>query len=123
MKKSVLSLSLALLAFGASAQADGIAMNYASMSMSVVQFTPSGPSALGVLYPSLYLIPTAVYGLSPIIVLAPALSPHVFVTSPVILVEGPHIQPSFGVTMIGVQSATVISQSNAAMAAVITSIW
>jgi hypothetical protein len=122
MKRSVLLLSTVLLAFGASAQADGIGISYAGASMSMVQFSPCYPSVLVTPYPSLHLVPTMIYGLSPVILLSPAISPHMVVTSPVILLGSPHVQPSFGVTMIGVQSFMATSQQQDASMVIITDV-
>jgi len=114
MKKLVL-LSAVVLTFGASVRADVDCLAYSSMSVGVIQFSPYGAAIVMTPHPAPYLLPTVVYGLSPLIVVSPLLTPHVIMTSPVIVVETPHVLPTFGTTIIGVQTVSVTQPQDASI--------
>ena len=114
MKELVL-LSAVLLAFSASAQADVGYLDYSSMSVGVIQFSPYGASMVMTPHPTMYLIPTAVYGLSPLIMVSPVLTPYVVVTSPVIVVDTPHVLPIVGATILGTQSVFTSGSPNSSI--------
>lgn len=116
MKRSVLLLSVVLLAFSASAWADGIGISYVSVSMSSVQSSGYDGCVLPPLCPRLGLILPPICAPCPAITLCPMPSPYMALCPAVTLLGGPYIQPSPAVVVIGLQSPLITPHHDAAMA-------
>ncbi|MBN1506232.1 MAG: hypothetical protein JW955_05275 [Sedimentisphaerales bacterium] len=115
MKKSVLLLSMVLLAYSGTAQADGIDMSFATVSVSSFQVSMSTPSGFPSPCPSLCLIPPVICMPHAALMLCPTPNPCLILNPCVGLIGTSCIQPHPTVAMLGAQMLMATAGHSAAL--------
>ena len=116
MKRLALLLSVVLLAFSGSAQADGIDMSFACVSVSSFQVSMSMPCGFPAPCPSPCLIPPVICVPHVPVMLCPMPSPCLPVNPCVGLIGSPCIQPHLSTAMLGAQMMMATAGHDVALA-------